>query len=205
MRPASRRCYRWAPQVEVVESRCLLSGAAVEVVDSTETMTLTDPNDVFTSTEPGPGDVLAEELAVDSVFIDILFDAILNEATQTEADPPLELPAVLTAQELVDQAGQLGTDGLPFITGVPVLVNLTDGTMVNGIIVAGEGQGVLTNEGVLEAAGTLSIGVIGTGIDVTAPFIPDGTLTIGVSGTITDSIPDGTTETGLVIDVIFEF
>jgi hypothetical protein len=130
MRPASRRRYRWAPQVVVVESRCLLSGAAVEVVDISETITLTDPDDVFTPTEPGPGDVLAEELVVDSVFIDSLFDAILNESTQTEADPPLELPAVLTVQELIDQADQLSVDGLPFITGMPVLVILTDGTLV---------------------------------------------------------------------------
>ena len=185
--------------MEVVESRCLLSGAAAEVVDSSETITLTDPNDVFTPTEPGPGDILAEELAADIAFIDSMFDAILNEEPPTEADPPLELPAVLTAQELVEQADLLGTDGLPFITGVPVIVILTDGTMVDGIIVAGEGQGALTNEGVLEAEGTLSIGVIGTGTDVTWPDwvpLPDGTLTIGVSGTITDSIPDGDTGIG---------
>ena len=182
----------------MVESRCLLSGVGAEVVDGDEAYELTDPNDVFTPTEPGPGDVLLEELAADSAFVDTMFDAILNEEPQTEADPPLELPAVLTVQDLINQADQLSVDGLPFTTGVPVLVILTDGTLVDGIIVAGEGQGALTNEGVLEGSGTLSIGVIGTGIDVNVPFIPDCTLTIGVSGTITDSIPDGDTETEVV-------
>ncbi len=198
-RPASRRCYRWTPQVEVVESRCLLSGVGAEVVDGDEAYELTDPNDVFTPTEPGPGDVLLEELAVDTAFIDSMFDAILNEEPQTEAEPPLELPAALTVQDVLDQADDFSVDGLPFITGVPVLVILPDNTLVNGIVVTGEAQGALTDEGVLEGSGTISIGVVGTGIDVTGPFIPDTSVTIGVSGTITDSIPDG--DTGLDVSV----
>ncbi len=91
------------------------------------------------------------------------------------------------------------------MTGVPVLVILPDNTLVNGIVVTGEAQGALTDEGVLEGSGTISIGVVGTGVDVTGPFIPDTSVTIGVSGTITDSIPDGTTETEGVFEVIFEF
>ena len=163
---------------------------------------------VFTSAESGPRNILLKELLINGVYYKHPVRAMMNGLPIPESEPSVELPAALTVQELIEQSSQLGVAGLPFTTGVPVLVIPVDGPVVGGVIVTGQAQGGLNQQGVIEATGTITFGVVGAEHPVTWPSwvpLPDGSILIGVSETITDSIPDGETTNQTNATLIFTY
>jgi len=167
---------------------------------------LGDPSEVFKPVEPSPGDVLNEVLVINEAYYKILLDSMANGLPQPEDDTSIEFPAALTVQELIEQASQFNVDGLPFTVGAPLLVVPVNGPNVGGVILTGQAEGGVNQQGVFEASGTITFGVIGTEHPVTWPdFIPlpDGSIMIGASETISGSIPNTEpttqTTTGIII------
>lgn len=161
---------------------------------------------LFKPVEPGPANVLNDVLVINEAYYQILLDSMVNGLPQPESEVSIEFPAALTVEELIEQASQFNVDGLPFTVGAPLLVVPVNGPNVGGVILTGQAEGGANQQGVFEASGTITFGIIGTERPVTWPDwvpLPDGSIMIGASETNSGSIPNTEpttqTTTGIII------
>lgn len=114
--------------IEVVESRCLLSGVTMGLPGESGE----GPIPVFQPPPGGPGDLLIAAIAQFDELLPPLLPA-QPAATPGTQDPQTELPTVLTLNELLELGQLFGGDGIPFTIGHPLVIVPVDGQLISGI------------------------------------------------------------------------